>query len=174
MPPKNHKTSSSPPKISVAFCCLGNYCRSPMAEAVFDHIVTQANLRQHFDLIDSCGTAGYHEGETPDQRTTAVLKKHGIKSTCLGRAVRQDDYYTFDYIFGMDGNNVKHLKEMAPRDGTAQILLFGQFDDKKPIYDPYYGIGGSGFDSTYEQCVRYSKVSLGMLRKSEGAEKTPD
>ncbi|PWN18471.1 putative LTP1-protein-tyrosine-phosphatase [Microstroma glucosiphilum] len=141
-------------KTSVLFCCLGNICRSPMAEAVFHHIVTESGLGAHFDKIDSCGTGAYHVGEEPDERTVAVLSKKKIACNSLARAVSKDDFHRFDYIFGMDTNNVRNLKSMQPKGSKAQVYIFGEFEDKKAINDPYYGIGGSGFESTYEQCVR--------------------
>ncbi|CAO1615115.1 unnamed protein product [Jaminaea pallidilutea] len=162
MPPAS-STRPQSEKISVLLCCLGNICRSPMAEAVFNHVVEQAGLRGHFGTIDSCGTGDYHEGEEPDERTVAVLNKKGIPVHCLARAVTQKDFRTFDYILGMDINNVNNLKRIAPKNGTAKIHLFGEFDDGKGIMDPYYGIGGSGFESTYEQCLRYSKAFLKHL-----------
>lgn len=106
----------------------GNICRSPMAEAVFDHIVSKAGIRDQFGQIDSCGTGAYHEGEEPDERcvrymyqgadrrtatydptspcllpnrTVAVLSKKNIPCNSLARAVTREDFSTFDYIFGM-------------------------------------------------------------------------
>ncbi|CAO1634914.1 unnamed protein product [Sympodiomycopsis kandeliae] len=92
-----------------------------MAEAVFEHMVTTAGIRDQFNLVESCGTGAYHEGEEPDERDT---------------------------------NNVRNLRNMQPKGTKARVEIFGVFDDGKPINDPYYGIGGSGFQSTYEQCAR--------------------
>ncbi|CAO1625079.1 unnamed protein product [Parajaminaea phylloscopi] len=157
---KGSTASQDESRLNVLFCCLGNICRSPMAEAVFIHTVEQAGLRDRFGTIDSCGTGAYHVGEEPDERTVAVLRKNGISTTCLARAISKEDFHTFDYILGMDSNNMRNLKDMQPKGSKARVHLFGEFDDGKPIYDPYYGIGGSGFQSTYEQCVRYSKALL--------------
>ncbi|SPO38613.1 probable LTP1 - protein-tyrosine-phosphatase [Pseudozyma flocculosa] len=148
-----------PDQISVLFCCLGNICRSPMAEAVFADLVTKAGLRDRFAKIDSCGTGDYHEGEEPDERTTALCNRKKIPIDCLARGVKQEDFHTFDYILGMDVNNVRNLKNMAPRGAKATIKMFGDFDDGKPIADPYYG-GKNGFEITYEQVLRYSHAFL--------------
>ncbi|CCU98107.1 unnamed protein product [Malassezia sympodialis ATCC 42132] len=89
-------------RLNVLFCCLGNICRSPMAEAVFAHKVHQHALEEHFGVIDSCGTADYHEGEEPDMRTVRVCKSHNVPISHLARAIQPDDFHKFDYIFGME------------------------------------------------------------------------
>ncbi|PWZ01911.1 putative LTP1-protein-tyrosine-phosphatase [Testicularia cyperi] len=151
-------------KINVLFCCLGNICRSPMALAVFEDTAKKAGVRDKFDILDSCGTGNYHEGEEPDERTTALLRKRNIwyDENNFARGVRDADFSRFDYIFGMDVNNVRNLKTMAPRGSTAKVYLFGEFDDGKPIADPYYS-GGNGFEVTYKQCLRYSHAFLSHL-----------
>ncbi|KAN0063183.1 Low molecular weight phosphotyrosine protein phosphatase [Thecaphora frezii] len=154
--------SSQQQPINVLFCCLGNICRSPMAEAVFADLVTNAGIRHRFGTIDSCGTGNYHEGEEPDERTTALCKRKNIPINCLARGVVREDFNTFDYILGMDVNNVRNLKSMAPPRSKAQIRMFGEFDDGKPIADPYYG-GKNGFEITYEQVLRYSHAFLREL-----------
>lgn len=157
-------------KISVLFCCLGNICRSPLAEAIFADYVTRNGLQEHFDLIDSCGTADYHEGEEPDMRwvrgagqthtrTTAICRDNNIPINSLARAVKKEDFDKFDYIFGMDSNNVKNLRKMQPPGSKARVMLFSEFDDKKTIYDPYY-IGDDAFHTVHEQCVRYTQAFL--------------
>ncbi|KAF8320128.1 phosphotyrosine protein phosphatases I [Clavulina sp. PMI_390] len=108
-------------------------------------------------FVDSAGTAAYHVGEEPDERTTATCKKHGVPIDHLARAVTTEDFDTFDWIMASDQQNLANLKRMAPADSKAKVVLFGSFDDNKPIQDPYYG-GISGFETTYEQCVRYSNA----------------
>ncbi|KAG0662273.1 hypothetical protein C6P46_003459 [Rhodotorula mucilaginosa] len=143
---------------SVLFVCLGNICRSPLAEAVFADICKKRGL----DIqADSAGTAGYHVGEEPDERSTAVCKKHGvpINSTC--RQLAKSDFTRFDYIIGMDSMNMRNIEKAKPANSTAKIALFGSFGDGKVIDDPYYG-GPNGFEKTYQQCVQYSE---GLLKE---------
>lgn len=132
--------------------------------AVFEDTATKAGVRHKFGVLDSCGTGNYHEGEEPDERTIALLKKRKIPydENNFARGVRQPDFDKFDYIFGMDTNNVRNLKNMAPSDGKARVLIFGEFDDGKPIADPYYQ-RGNGFEDTYQQCLRYSHAFLRHL-----------
>ncbi|KOS13234.1 ltp1-protein-tyrosine-phosphatase [Malassezia pachydermatis] len=149
-------------KINVLFCCLGNICRSPMAEAVFAKMVKEQGLSNHFGVIDSCGTADYHEGEEPDLRTVRVCKKHNVPVNHLARALQPNDFTKFDYIFGMDSNNLKNIQRAQPKNSSTN-------DDNSTIYDPYY-IGDHAFDSVFEQCERYSRAFLAHLKLGPGAQ----
>ncbi|GAA5873485.1 hypothetical protein JCM16303_001140 [Sporobolomyces ruberrimus] len=145
---------------SVLHTCLGNICRSPMAEAVFRDVVKKRGLEAEFEVIDSCGTAGYHIGEEPDERTVAVCRKNGIPIDHKARQLQRSDFDKFDYILAMDGwGNLKNIEKVRPKGSKAKVALFGSFDDGKDIEDPYYG-GKDGFEKTYEQCVRYSEALL--------------
>jgi len=125
-----------------------------MGHAVMAHEAKKQGLDIY---VDSAGTANYHEGEEPDERTTATCKKHGVPIDHLARVVREDDFTTFDYILASDNQNLGTLQRMAPEKSTATIALFGSFEDNKPITDPYYG-NISGFENVYNQCVRYSNA----------------
>ncbi|KAE8256408.1 hypothetical protein A4X13_0g2657 [Tilletia indica] len=148
-------------KYSVLFCCLGNICRSPMAEAVFANMVKRSQLSHRFDRIDSCGTAGYHVGETPDERTVAQCKAEGVPISCKARQVRKEDFEEFTHIVAMDKQNVQNLRKVQPKGSRAVLLMFGEVDDGEPIRDPYYGL--SGFDEVFKQCTRYSAAMLRWL-----------
>ncbi|GAA5860403.1 hypothetical protein JCM3774_000408 [Rhodotorula dairenensis] len=138
---------------SVLFVCLGNICRSPLAEAVFADICKKRGL----DIdVDSAGTAGYHVGEEPDERSTAVCKKYGVPMNSTCRQLAKSDFTRFDYIIGM---NMRNIEKAKPANSTAKIALFGSFGDGKVIDDPYYG-GPNGFEKTYQQCVQYSEGLL--------------
>ncbi|PWN40498.1 protein-tyrosine phosphatase [Ceraceosorus guamensis] len=157
--------ASTEQPISVLMVCLGNICRSPMAEAVFKDAVHKhpsEQVRKAFGQIDSAGTGAYHAGDDADPRTQAELRSHGIRSTCRARKVTQADFQNFDWIFGMDTSNVRSLRASAPRNSRARIEIFGAFDDSRPIADPYYG-GDDGFKECYLQCVRYSNAFLKHL-----------
>ena len=135
-------TSDAP---SVLFVCLGNICRSPTAEAVFRAKATQAGLRLK---IDSAGTHGYHIGKGPDPRSEQAGKARGYDFSGLAcRRVDDDDFEKFDYILGMDAENVKNLKKRCPEELHARIHLFLSFADSDfdEVPDPYYG-GLKGFE----------------------------
>ncbi|QPC77734.1 hypothetical protein HYE68_008486 [Fusarium pseudograminearum] len=151
-----------PDQISVLFVCLGNICRSPMAEGIFQHLAKQPNLKGKIGRIDSCGTAAYHSGEPPDDRTMSTLEANGIDDyDHLARRFHPSDFTTFDYIFAMDRSNLSDLLRLQKNnpDSTAKVMLFGEFSGtKRPeiVNDPYYG-GNDGFSKAYEQCTRFSK-----------------
>ncbi|KAH7104117.1 putative LTP1-protein-tyrosine-phosphatase [Auriculariales sp. MPI-PUGE-AT-0066] len=150
-------------KPRVLAVCLGNICRSPMVEAVLAHTANERGI----DIeVDSAGTAGYHIGEEPDERTVATCKKHGVPIDSTARQVKREDFTTFDYILASDKNNLSNLESMKPRGSTAVVRLFGSWDDNKEIADPYYG-GMNGFERCYQQCVRYSNALLDEITASK-------
>ncbi|KAL1920566.1 uncharacterized protein VTP21DRAFT_943 [Calcarisporiella thermophila] len=158
-------------KSSVLFVCLGNICRSPMAEAVFAHIVNSNGLAEQFE-IDSAGTAGYHVGSTPDERSVATCVKHGVKVNHRARQVSKQDFDKFDYILCMDESNLRDLMDMRPKNSKAKVHLFGSYDPqgKRIIQDPYYG-GMSGFEVNFQQV---SRCSLAFLEKEYGIKPSID
>ncbi|KIS69530.1 putative protein-tyrosine-phosphatase [Mycosarcoma maydis] len=161
----NHGESSQggeKAKLNVLFCCLGNICRSPMALAVFEHTANMAGVRSHFGILDSCGTAAYHTGEEPDERTTQLCQRRNIPIDLnnTARAITRDDFFTFDVIFGMDTNNVRNLKSIQPPASKAHVRLFGHVDDNQPVADSYYT---GDFETTYKQVLRYSHAYLAEL-----------
>jgi len=153
-------SSSSASKTSVLFVCLGNICRSPMAEAVFRHLVTLNGLQDRFGTIASAGTAGYHVGDHPDPRTVSVCKKHGVTANSTAQQVAPNDFTTFHYILAMDPSNLRNLRLLQPSNSTAQVKLFGEFGDGAIVEDPYYG-SNDGFERNFKQCTEYS---VGLLK----------
>ncbi|KAI9246851.1 phosphotyrosine protein phosphatase I superfamily [Sporodiniella umbellata] len=146
---------------SVLFVCLGNICRSPMAEAVFTHTVKERKLQDKFSRIDSAGTAAYHTGETPDDRSVACCESHGVPVNHRARKVKEQDFNEFDYILCMDKSNLRNLQSAAPKNSKAIVKLFGEYDPKGEliIEDPYYG-GDEGFEHNFKQVVRASEGFL--------------
>lgn len=137
---------------SVLFVCLGNICRSPMAEAIMQKLVKDAGLEKEF-YIDSAGLISYHEGEGSDPRMKQHAYRHGYKLTHISRPVRQTDFDTFDIILAMDDSNYDKLRRLAPTlEDEAKIFHMTDFCTEHVIDhvpDPYYG-GAQGFENVIE------------------------
>lgn len=136
----------------ILFVCLGNICRSPLAEGILHHKLSALDLTRSFG-VDSAGTSGWHNGDLPDSRSIAVARQFGIDLTSQrSRAVQSDDFHRFDLILGMDEKNVTKLHQMKPETTTADIALFLDYaqGQKEPVPDPYYG-GEDGFEAVYHQ-----------------------
>ena len=146
--------------------CLGNICRSPMAEGILAHLVKERGLIQSIEL-DSAGTGAYHIGSNPDERAQKVCVTNGIILQHKARQVKRVDFETFDYILAMDTTNYEVLKKIAPHD---QLHLMRSFDPLAihdlNVPDPYYG-GIEGFNEVYEMLYRSSEGLLDYIEKIE-------
>lgn len=134
----------------VLFVCLGNICRSPLAEGVFRAEAERAGLSEDF-AVDSAGTGNWHTGEAPDARAIAVAARNGIDiSGQRARQIDRDDFHAFDLILGMDHKNVQALTRIAAFDNKATIDLFlGHATGKtRDVADPYFG-DEADFDAAY-------------------------
>lgn len=139
--------------IKVLFVCLGNICRSPLAEAIFNQKIKALGLDRQFKS-DSAGTSDFHIGELPDERSIKCAEKYGLKITHRGRQVNRTDFRDFDYIIAMDDNNLRNLNNLKVRYSfpNKEIYLMRDFvvgDEGLPVPDPYYG-GEEGFDEIYQ------------------------
>jgi protein-tyrosine phosphatase len=120
--------------MNILMVCLGNICRSPLAEGIMQHLSDEHHLGWR---VDSAGTGGWHVGEGPDRRSVRTARDHGIdisKQVC--RKFRQRDFNDFDHIYVMDRNNLSDVLALAPNEQAAEKvkLLLGD----KEVPDPYY------------------------------------
>jgi len=152
-------------RTAVLFVCLGNICRSPLAEGVFRHLVRERGLDAHYD-IDSAGTGSWHVGAAPDPRSTLVAERNGVLLEGAARQVRAEDVKRFDWIIAMDRDNRAHLDDMLEHlRGDARVSLLRDFDPEPEdgdVPDPYYG-GPSGFDDVYVMVRRATEAFLDHL-----------
>lgn len=125
---------------SVLFVCLGNICRSPLAEGAFRSHATRLGLE--FE-VDSAGTGDWHVGEPPDSRAVEVALRHGVDISHLrARQVGPEDFRRFDHVVAMDLDNLARLRRLAPSDGRALLsLLLDHVEGREgePVADPYFG-----------------------------------
>ncbi|XP_054273495.1 low molecular weight phosphotyrosine protein phosphatase-like [Macrosteles quadrilineatus] len=158
--------SAATMKKSALFICLGNICRSPIAAAVFRQAVRDRGEQDKW-IVESAALGSWHVGNPADYRAQEVLKSHNVDHKHSARQIKKEDFNKFDYIFGMDDENMKALKKMAPENCKAQVLLLISFDPQgdKTIRDPYYDSDSRGFELCYQQCVRACNGFLDGLRQ---------
>jgi protein-tyrosine phosphatase len=151
-------------KISVLFVCLGNICRSPLAEGVFRQGLEARGIGDRFAL-DSAGTGAWHVGSAPDPRSIAIAMQHRIDiSRQKARKVVPSDFERFDLILGMDLSNCDELMAIAPQTARDRIHLFMDYAGmgKVEVPDPYYG-GPDGFLTVYRMIRDASEALAARL-----------
>lgn len=154
--------------VGVLFVCMGNICRSPMAEGVFRHLALASGLSESPRtgiVIDSAGTSGYHVGDPPDRRGQRVARGYGIDLSGLrSRRVESHDFEDFDMVLAMDEDNLALLRERCPPDHHDRIELFLDYAPDVPfseLPDPYYGD-----ESDFERCYSLvEQAAKGLLEK---------
>jgi protein-tyrosine phosphatase len=163
-------------KVSIVFVCLGNICRSPLAEGVFRHKVEEAGLAARFE-IDSSGTSSYHVGEGPDPGSVKVARQHGMDiSRQRSRQFKRQDLTDFDLIIAMDSSNLRNILNMADdlESVRGRVWLMRNFEFEQDgsghdeaVPDPWGG-GARGFDTVYEIVDRASTNLLAHIRETQG------
>lgn len=153
--------------INVLFVCLGNICRSPTAHGLFEYTVKTAGLSDKI-FVDSAGTGGWHIGEPPDVRAQATAKQRGYDIGNLkARQINIIDYQRFDYILGMDEQNMMNLRQLKPSDYQGVLGLFLEvagIGQGLEVPDPYYG-GDAHFKEVIDMIERGCHNFLERIKK---------
>ena len=154
--------------VKIIFVCMGNICRSPMAEGVFQHLLDSAGLTEAI-YVDSAGTHSYHIGAPPDTRSQATALRRGVDLRRLrARQVIAADLAEFDYVLAMDRDNFAHLLQLCPTaELRGRIRLFLDFAPGLPeqeVPDPYYG-GPTGFERVMDLIEEAAQGLLAEVRQ---------
>lgn len=150
--------------IKVLFVCLGNICRSPMAEAVFKHLIKKEGLEEYF-IVDSAGIGAWHSGELPHRGTRKILDENHIPyEGIVARQIQKSDLQNFDYIIAMDDNNLKDLHQLGQnaKGVICKLLDFVPEIKDKNIPDPYYT---GNFQEVYELVTKGCTNLLNTIKK---------
>lgn len=138
--------------IRVLFVCMGNICRSPMAQGVLEHRLYEEQLDDRV-AVDSAGTHHYHTGEPPDRRGVSAARARGIDiGQQRARPVRDDDFMNFDLILAMDSENERKLRAVCPpfyADRVRLVMEYAPELREREVPDPYY-VGGEGFEKVLD------------------------
>jgi len=146
---------------------MGNICRSPTAQGMFEYLLEEAQLSEHID-VDSAGTHAYHIGEKPDKRATQAAAGRGIDlSRQRARCVEAADFVRFDYVLAMDSSNLDDLLAICPQAQQNKIRLFLEFAQdlsEREVPDPYYG-GEQGFERVMDLIEMGARALLEDVRQ---------
>ena len=160
--------------VEVCFVCLGNICRSPLAQGIFEALVKNEDLQDRI-IISSAGVGNWHVGNPPDSRMQQTALKHGINLNSSARQFQADDFKRMDLVLAMDHSNLNALQQMRPAPELSnKLFLFRSFDKENngalEVPDPYYG-GDQGFETVYQMVERTCPKVLEYL-KTQLAKKT--
>jgi len=138
--------------VKILFVCLGNICRSPLAEGILKSQIKEKGLDEHI-VVDSCGTSKYHIGEQPDSRTVSNAKENGLELNHEARQFEKEDFRQFTYIVTMDSANLNCIQRIDQTKGFEdKMMLMRAFDPENKnadVPDPYFG-GEDGFQQVYD------------------------
>lgn len=158
---------SSENPFRICFVCLGNICRSPTAEGVFQHLVNERGLGSYF-YIDSAGTSAFHIGEKANSKSRKVAAENGVELKSRARKFERDDLEEFDLILAMDSENFRNINEMDPKKSYSNKIKKMRDFDPSPgdgdVPDPYYG-GMGGFQNVYDVVYRSCENLLDELEE---------
>ena len=150
---------------SVLFVCLGNICRSPLAEGAMRRLAEAESAALE---IDSAGTGDWHIGHAPDPRAQAEALRRGLDISMLrARQVTEEDFHRFDHIVAMDAKNLADLLAMQPDGARAALSLLLDHAEGGDVPDPYYG-GDGGFEHVLDLIEAASQGLLAELRNKHG------
>ena len=155
----------------ILFVCMGNICRSPLAEGIFLSMLEKQGLADAFE-VDSCGTGGWHAGELPDARARAVARKNGIELTSRARQIDPADFDRFDLIIVMDSDNHQNVLSLGCEPGRVRLMrsfdpaLTDNDAHNGHVPDPYYG-GDRGFDDVHDMLVRACEGLIAELTQAK-------
>ncbi|HAC14598.1 MAG TPA: protein tyrosine phosphatase [Bacteroidetes bacterium] len=148
----SRRTISKVEPYKIIFVCLGNICRSPTAEGVFQHLIIRAGLGSFFE-IDSAGTGAYHVGEPANSISRATAEERGVKLLSRARKFEVMDLEYYDLIVAMDYSNHENIVHLTNNEDLKEkVILMRDFDpdpDDGQVPDPYFG-GKDGFDQVYD------------------------
>lgn len=151
--------------IQVTFVCLGNICRSPMAEAIFAHLVTEAGLQDRI-AVASCGTGSWHVGEAPHRGTQQVLQAHGIPFSHHARQIAHADLESADYLIAMDAENLADIHRLGHTDAESGLLLpYAPEVRLSEVPDPYYT---GRFEEVFKLVEAGCRSLLAHIRQQHG------
>ncbi|HEX8271231.1 MAG TPA: low molecular weight protein-tyrosine-phosphatase [Longimicrobiaceae bacterium] len=157
--------------IRLLFVCMGNICRSPLAESVFRHLARERGVEHLFE-IDSAGTSGYHAGSPPDRRSAATALARGVEVAGRSRQLTARDLRDFDWVIAMDAENLREIEALhAAAGGTARVHRLREWDPEPSgpdVPDPYYG-GARGFEDVHDIVERSCAALLDHLLRERGA-----
>lgn len=149
--------------MKVLMVCLGNICRSPLAEGIFRRVAERRGLDWE---VDSAGTSGWHAGELPDRRSIQIARHHGLDiAGQRSRQVTPQDLFEFDYVFAMDASNLRNLTELAmarkPHARVVRFLEFAGYKDGHDVPDPYYN--DQGFREVFDMLESASPAVIDRI-----------
>jgi len=151
----------------ILFVCLGNICRSPLAEAIFKKQTEQRGLSEKY-FADSCGTADFHIGDKPDSRTIRNARHHDVEIIHIGRQLSMGDFKDFDLILTMDRSNHQNTMDLMARtsEKKAEVKMIRTYDPEslgiQDIPDPWYG-NETGFEEIFQMLWRTCNELINQL-----------